>query len=64
MLTTDRLLTVPQFAQYFGVSAPLTRRLIKSGELPAIKVGQRNRISLADARQWAASQRQVQEKRN
>jgi excisionase family DNA binding protein len=56
-MLTDRLLTIPQLAQVLGVSAPLVRTLIKRGEIPSIKVGQRNRVSVADARQWAASQR-------
>ena len=38
--------SVPQFAQLMGVSRALVYRLIRSGELPAIRVGSRGGIRI------------------
>ena len=44
----DRLLTTSQVADRWQVHAESVRRLTRSGDLPAIKIGSHNRYRLAD----------------
>jgi excisionase family DNA binding protein len=48
VLPTDRDLSLQQAASLLGVSREFVRRLVNSGELPAMRVGTHQRISLAD----------------
>lgn len=51
----QELLTIAEFNRLFSISRTQTYRLIERGELPLRKMGVASRISLADARAWAAS---------
>ena len=52
-----RLLTIPQTAELLQVSEKKVRRLIKSGELVAHRVGRQLRISEGDLRQFLEQRR-------
>jgi excisionase family DNA binding protein len=59
MRAGDRLLTVSEVAQTMRVSNMTVYRLIKSGDLPALRVGKNFRIRESDVDKYLA-QRSVQ----
>ena len=46
------LLTIPQTAKAINCSAPTVRRMIATGELPAVTIGRRRRVSTKTLDQW------------
>jgi len=50
---TKPLLTIPQFCSEYSVSRSLLYRLLRQGELSAVKVGRLTRIRRDDADAWA-----------
>ncbi len=50
--TQDPLLTIPEIAEADHVNPKTVRRWIKSGELPAYKLGRQWRISKRDHRRF------------
>ncbi len=52
----DRLLTVAEVAAAMRVSNMTVYRLIKSGELPALRVGKNYRIRESDVNRYIAGQ--------
>ena len=51
----SRALTVFEFAEIYNVSVVHTRRLIRKGELPAVRLGVKVLIPTAQAETWFAS---------
>jgi excisionase family DNA binding protein len=49
------LLSIPAFCREYSVSRSLTYRLIRNGDLAAVKVGRLTRIRREDAEAWAAT---------
>lgn len=47
-------MTIDGFCRWAGIGRSLTYRLITSGELKAVKVGNRRLIRTADAQAWLA----------
>jgi excisionase family DNA binding protein len=52
---TDRLITVAEFAQRFGVGKSTVYREHQAGRLPFLKVGRATRIAESDAKAWLDS---------
>ncbi len=52
-----RLLTIPQTAEVFQVSEKKVRRLIKTGELVAYRIGHQLRIAEEDLRRFLQQRR-------
>ncbi|MBR1197810.1 helix-turn-helix domain-containing protein [Bradyrhizobium sp. AUGA SZCCT0158] len=48
----QRALSVVEFAQRYGVGRTTTYEEIKSGRLPARKIGKRTIITVDDAEEW------------
>ncbi|MFZ5639181.1 MAG: helix-turn-helix domain-containing protein [Bacillota bacterium] len=44
MFTTKATMTVPEAAKYLGISRSLAYTLIKSGEIPSLKLGEKRII--------------------
>lgn len=55
--SSEAMLSVAQVAERRGVCAETVRRAIRSGELPAVRVGSRLRIDPADLDRWDDSPR-------
>lgn len=55
-MTTPQLLTVAEVADLFRVSSMTVYRLIRNGELPAVRVGRSYRVSETDLRAYLDSQ--------
>ena len=53
-LVQEKLLTVPQAAQFLGVSKSWVYQATNRGELPAYRVGRSLRFDLAVLRAWLA----------
>ncbi len=52
-------LTIQDVAKRFGVNTTTVYRLVKQGKLPAFKVGNQWRFSLARLEQWVADHEQI-----
>jgi excisionase family DNA binding protein len=48
----QRALSIEQFCDHYGVGRTTTYEEIKSGRLPARKIGKRTLISVDDAEEW------------
>ena len=53
---TERLLTAAEVAEDLRVSTMTVYRLIRRGELPAVRVGRNYRVRLADLESYLAEQ--------
>jgi excisionase family DNA binding protein len=53
---TDRLLTAAEVADDLRVSTMTVYRLIRRGELPAVRVGRNYRVRVADLETYLSSQ--------
>ena len=47
------LLTIPEFCRDHGVSRSFAYKLLRNGDLKAVKVGRLTRIRAEDAADWA-----------
>ncbi|HEX2029621.1 MAG TPA: helix-turn-helix domain-containing protein [Nitriliruptorales bacterium] len=52
----DELLTVAEVADMLRVSTMTVYRLIRTGEIPAVRVGRNYRVRRADLEQYLAAQ--------
>jgi len=52
-----RLLRVVEFAQLLGVGRSTAYLILKSGEIPVIRIGRSVRVDYADAVRWIDEQR-------
>jgi excisionase family DNA binding protein len=50
-------LSVADIAEYMGVSAYVVTRVLRSGELPAVKMGREWRVAIRDFEDWLNAQR-------
>ncbi len=57
MPSTDAFLTTEDVLSYLRVNARTVYRLIREGELPAVRVGRQWRIKRRDLDRWVAAQR-------
>lgn len=55
-MTTPQLLTVAEVAELFRVSSMTVYRLIRNGELPAVRVGRSYRVSEEDLQSYLQAQ--------
>ena len=55
----DQLLTIEQVKSYLSASEWLTRRLVRSGRLPSVYIGDMVRVRLADLRAFIAAHRTI-----
>lgn len=55
-MTTPQLLTVAEVADLFRVSSMTVYRLIRNGELPAVRVGRSYRVSEEDLQSYLEAQ--------
>lgn len=46
------LLTVPEVSERLRVSTYTVRRLVRAGEIPALRVGQQLRVSQRELEEW------------
>jgi excisionase family DNA binding protein len=53
----DRLLTAAELAQRLGIPAKRIRQAIRSGDLPAVRIGEWWRVRASDAEKWLDRQR-------
>jgi excisionase family DNA binding protein len=53
---TSDLMTIKEVAQYFNVSSTTIFRLLKSGNLPAFKVGNKWRFHRREIDEWSTAQ--------
>jgi excisionase family DNA binding protein len=51
-MTKTKLLSVPEFARATGLPVTLARTLVKSGEVPSLRVGRRHRVSSCWIETW------------
>ena len=50
-------LSVPDISDYMGVSSFVVTRMLRAGDLPAIKMGREWRVSRIDFEDWLNAQR-------
>ena len=55
-MTTPQLLTVAEVADLFRVSSMTVYRLIRNGELPAVRVGRSYRVTESDLQAYLEAQ--------
>jgi excisionase family DNA binding protein len=56
----EKLLTIADVAQVLGISRGSVYRLMRSGELPAIRVGERARFEPTDVRAYLERHRKTE----
>jgi excisionase family DNA binding protein len=56
--TIDPLLTIPEVARTLAVSALTVRRLIRSGQLPCVRVGVQIRVQPRDLLRWISARKE------
>ncbi len=52
IMTTTKLLTIPEFANATGISETLARTLVNRGDVPSIPVGRRRRVDARWVEKW------------